>query len=118
MKNATVFDFVRMCKTVKACEHCPIAQTITVCCDCLSTVLEKTEEVNDIVVRWCEEHSAKTMQSELLAVLPNAVRDEDGVVDICPLLVNTNHIMDTTGDKKCDMNCNRCRRVFWLKELE
>nr|DAL08158.1 MAG TPA: triphosphate pyrophosphohydrolase [Caudoviricetes sp.] len=52
----------------------------------------------------------KTLQSEFLKIFPNAGLKE-GVIDICPI------IMDKST--KCfKLNCNVCKKDYWLAEVK
>lgn len=75
-----------------------------------------------IVEQWAKEHPVKTRQSEILKLFPNAKIDNAGTLCICPI----NFDPETyKGENKCfcihkcdDIQCDECRRDFWLKEIE
>lgn len=54
----------------------------------------------------------RTRQSEFLKMFPDTDRTSDGVLAICPCM------LDAQSRKDCDGNCRRCRSVYWLKELK
>lgn len=85
--------------------------------------LEETDtEIVERVEQWAKEHPVKTRQSELLKLFHNAKIDNAGTLCICPI----NFDPDTyKGENKCfcihkcdDIQCDECRRDFWLKEIE
>lgn len=80
------------------------------------------EDVVEQVEQWAKEHPVKTRQSEILKLFPNAKIDNAGTLCICPI----NFDPETyKGENKCfcihkcdDIQCDECRRDFWLKEIE
>lgn len=70
------------------------------------------KEAVAIAEQWAAEHPAKTRQSEFLKHYPNA-RILFGYLNICP--------MDVFGDTEINCNnqpCNKCKKDFWLAEVE
>ena len=63
----------------------------------------------EMVEQWSKEHPVKTRQSEFLKMYPNA-RIDDGVIFLGPCAIDTSH--------KCMLDCKKCCRDFWLKEIE
>lgn len=106
----------RMCDYYVACSLCPAGQ----CKGCAS--LDEIPNVVPIVEQWAKEHPVKTRQSELLKLFPNTKIDNAGTLCICPI----NFDPETyKGENKCfcihkcdDIQCDECRRDFWLKEIE
>lgn len=74
----------------------------------------------ETVEQWAKEHPVKTRQSEFLKMLPNARLDATGCLMLCP--------MDVMGREYVSKNipgcinngiiCGKCKRDFWLKEIE
>lgn len=52
----------------------------------------------------------KTRQSEFLKLFPNA-EPKDGVMDICPLILDK-------SEKCFKVNCKVCQKDFWLAEVK
>ena len=73
------------------------------------------EAVVEQVEQWTKEHPVKTRQSEFLKQWPEVTVDKHGVCNLepcnlCPSMLNSDG---------CSMsNCDKCRRDFWLKEIE
>ena len=63
----------------------------------------------EIVEQWAKEHPVKTRQSEFLKMYPNA-RIDDGVIFLGPCAIDKSH--------KCTLDCKKCCRDYWLKEIE
>ena len=70
---------------------------------------EKDTEIVEKVEQWAKEHPVKTRQSEFLKIYPNA-RIDDGVIFLGPCAIDKSH--------KCTLDCKKCCRDYWLKEVE
>ncbi len=94
-------EFDRMCITLKSqgkCnkEDCPIGkldvwdiyeETRSSCCEEVCKFY--SDEAVDIVKEWSKENPAKTRQLELLKIFPKAETDEEGVVMLCPVKIDS-----------------------------
>ena len=80
---------------------------------------EKDTEIVDQVEQWAKEHPVKTRQSEFLKQCPDAEISDDGLPAISPCQLNVLFIHGK-AQKDCEDRgvCNKCRRDFWLKEIE
>ena len=80
---------------------------------------EKDTEIVDQVEQWAKEHPAKTRQSEFLKQWPDAEISDDGLPSIAPCQLDVRWIHGES-QKDCENRgvCNKCRRDFWLKEVE
>ena len=83
----------------------------------------KLEEIDTEIVekveKWAKAHPIKTRQSEFLKQWPNAEISDDGLPSIAPCQLNVLFIHGK-AQKDCEDRgvCNKCRRDFWLKEIE
>ena len=79
----------------------------------------KDTEIVDQVEQWAKEHPAKTRQSEFLKQWPDAEISDDGLPSIAPCQLDVRWIHGES-QKDCENRgvCNKCRRDFWLKEIE
>lgn len=116
-KQATAFDYARMCTKVGECSKCPIdrandngAHMWTGSCD--NFIMEHRDEANEIILKWCEEHPAKTRQDKFLEIYPNA-NVRDGIVRVCPSDIESSHHCQSP---KCE--CLDCLRNYWLAEVD
>lgn len=68
-------------------------------------IVKNTEE-------WAAAHPRKTRQSVFLEQWPEAMRDGEDMVSVCPQYLDRN--------LKCrrDDGCAECRREFWMQEVE
>ena len=80
---------------------------------------EKDTEIVDRVEQWAKEHPVKTRQSEFLKMWPDAEVGDDGLPSIAPCQLDVRWIHGES-QKDCENRgvCNKCRRDFWLKEIE
>ena len=80
---------------------------------------EKDTEIVEQVEQWAKEHPVKTRQSEFLKQWPDAEISDDGLPSIAPCQLNVLFIHGK-AQKDCEDRgvCNKCRRDFWLKEIE
>lgn len=69
-----------------------------------------------VVAEWSVAHPRKTRQSVFLEQYPDAKIDSDGVIAICPTAFSSAY-RDDIG--KCAwVSCAKCRREFWMQEVE
>lgn len=74
------------------------------------------ERAVKIVEEWAAAHPRKTRQSVFLEQYPDAKIDSDGVIAICPTAFSSAY-RDDIG--KCAwVSCAKCRREFWMQEVE
>lgn len=106
----------KMCKNL-SCGQCPLK---SFCSSSFFDQVEIAEDAASVVEQWAKEHPVKTRQSEFLTQWPNARLDATGCLMLCP--------MDVMGREYVSKNipgcinngiiCDKCRRDFWLKEIE
>ena len=83
----------------------------------------KLEEIDTEIVeqveQWAKAHPEKTRQSEFLKMWPDAEISDDGLPSIAPCQLNVLFIHGKAQDD-CEERgvCGKCRRDFWLKEIE
>ena len=77
------------------------------------------EEIVSRVEQWVKEHPVKTRQSEFLKMWPDAEIGDDGLPAVAPCqLYKDMAERDENGTCCKNCRCNKCRRDFWLKEIE
>lgn len=103
----------RMCKSYDYCEECPIKNMFenSSLNSCDSWVRYHAELAVDIVEKWSVEHPAKTRQSKLLEMFPNAII-ENGALVICPKALDKNVNCDNR------IGCGSCARKYWIAGVE
>lgn len=115
MEQATIYDYVRMCIAEnKDCRECPLSESNTnENLYCAEYLLKYPDKANEIILKWCKGHPAKTRQSEFLKMFPNAKIDNYGTSILCPQWVDK--------DFKCNLQtlcCDECCREYWLAEVD
>ena len=80
---------------------------------------EKDTEIVDQVEQWAKEHPVKTRQSEFLKMWSDAEISDDGLPAIAPCQLNV-ELLQCESQEDCEKRgvCGKCRRDFWLKEIE
>lgn len=108
----------RMCRAYDNCGCCSL-------CDfCVQDYGEQdsyqvAEQAVANVLEWAKEHPAKTRQSELLKLFPDASVLYDEYLNICPAQLSSEcRDKETGGCYNLNMDCGKCKRDFWLKEIE
>lgn len=112
---------VRMCKlysdSYNGCCECPLAESRCVISNTASD--EDLKKMITAVEQWSKEHPRKTMQSVFLEQWPDAIISYDGLPEVapCQLCVGLIH-GKSTGDCEKRGLCAKCRREFWMQEVE
>lgn len=79
----------------------------------------RPEETVVAVEKWAAEHPAKTRQSELLKMFPNAPLDKHGVANVFVCRVDKRYGNGDTYEYSCyGVSCADCRKKYWLEEIE
>ena len=103
----------RMCDYYVNCGDCPAGNY-----DGCSS-LDEIPNMVPIVEQWVKAHPVKTRQSEFLKLFPEASVLGGGYLNICPAQLSSEWCDKKTGG--CydpGMDCGKCKRDFWLKEIE
>lgn len=109
----------RMCNSYSECtEICPLKKLMDENrLTCLVYCFAHPEEAVSIVKKWSTEHPIKTRQSEFLKLHPNAKIDSHGVLEACPLRIDTKSV-NVCGLINLYRPCRDCRKEYWLAEVE
>lgn len=99
----------QMCRSYMRCQDCPLGPG-----DCETFVSAHPLKAIEAVEKWTEAHR-KTRQSVFLKRYPNAKTDEDGVLNVCPILIEGGDCDKYNGD---DSWCLACKRNFWTQEAD
>ena len=118
-EKATIYDYARMCERIGNCTICPLSiqnNKKEKFCDAL--LRECPDEANEIILKWCKEHPAKTRQSKFLEMFPNAKVKSSGVLDIPPCSIEKGEYIKT--DYLCSTahgfeDCSECYKEYWLE---
>lgn len=95
-----------------SCNECPFYEDNTgEDLECYQFKAKYPEKAVEIVEKWAAEHPAKTRQSEFLKMFPNASKDMNGDLIICPRRIDTNFSC-------AKIPCEKCYKEYWLEEVE
>lgn len=73
------------------------------------------EDVVKEVAEWSAAHPRKTRNSEFLKLYPNADVLDNGVVSLCPILIDG---YNPSAGWCCDTDCYDCKTEYWMQEVE
>ena len=73
----------------------------------------------ETVEQWVKAHPVKTRQDEFFKQWPDAEIGYDGLPTVAPCQLNI-ELLQCDSQKDCEERgvCDKCRRDFWLKEIE
>lgn len=107
----------RMCKSFgDRCAGCPAFNVREGYVGWCTVDVESTMDVIAqvaIVEKWSKENPRKTRRSLLLEQYPYA-RSDDGVIMICPKMLNTSFSCPLDDN----IDCAACKYEFWSQEVE
>lgn len=98
------------CVCRSSCSRCPFDSTNNgKNVECEDLEAKYPETAVEIIEKWSAEHPVKTRQSEFLKLFPRAAINKNGMISICPRL------LDTTF--KCpnvfNLPCESCIKDYW-----
>lgn len=107
----------RLCSSYKGCVGCPFGAAECVVRDMTSE--HTCKRIVTAVEQWSKEHQRKTRQSVFLEQWPDAIISSDGLPQVapCQLCVGLVH-GKFTEDCESRGLCAKCRREFWMQEVE
>lgn len=105
----------RLCQTYVCCFECPANNDNDGCKFSTITGYDATEQIR-LLEEWSAAHPLKTRQSEFLKQYPNADLDKDGILKVCPKIVEGSSYMNS---QSCgSVPCAVCHKAYWLQKVE
>ena len=103
----------RLCNNYSCEDNCPLIDS----CDDESD--DGYARKVQIVEKWAKEHPVKTRQDEFFNQWPDAEIGYDGLPTVAPCQLNI-ELLQCESQEDCEGRgvCDKCRRDFWLKEIE
>ena len=103
----------RMCDYYVNCGDCPVGDYQG------CTSLNEIPKMVPIVEKWAKAHPVKTRQDEFFNQWPDAEIGYDGLPTVAPCQLNI-ELLQCESQEDCENRgvCDKCRRDFWLKEVE
>lgn len=109
----------RMCNSFSPdCEGCRVDEEKPVISECYRWMFENPEIAVKIVEEWSAAHPRKTRQSVFLEQWPEAAIDSYGVLNLCPTPISKSHRNIYGKCAHAGVKCDKCRREFWMQEVE
>ena len=113
-EKATIYDYARICKKHDNCKNCPLGLYNNgkgKSCDYL--IRTSPDKANEIILKWIKEHPIKTRQNKFLEMFPNAILDDNGVLNVEPCDFDK----DYSANDCSKFSCPDCRKKYWLEEV-
>ena len=111
----------RMCKSFDGgCKGCPAFNACEddLCCAVgQESTMDATAQIA-MVEEWSAAHPRETRQSVFLKQWPEAAIDSYGVLNLCPTPISKSHRNIYGKCAHAGVNCDKCRREFWMQEVE
>lgn len=106
----------RLCQTYVDCFKCPAYNNNTGGCNFnTASGYEATEQIR-LLEEWSAAHPLRTRQSEFLKQYPNADLDEDGILKVCPKIVEGSSYVNS---RNCGcVPCAVCHKAYWLQGVD
>lgn len=109
----------RMCNSFSSdCEGCRVDEEKPAMIKCYMWMFENPERAVKIVEEWSAAHLRETRQSMFLKQWPEAAIDSYGVLNLCPTPISKSHRNIYGKCAHAGVTCDKCRREFWMKEVE
>ena len=109
----------RMCNSFSPdCEGCRVDEEKPVMSECYMWMFENPERAVKIVEEWSAAHPRETRQSMFLKQWPEAAIDSYGVLNLCPTPISKSHRNIYGKCAHAGVKCDKCRREFWMQEVE
>ncbi len=103
-------EYKRMCDSIDSCDSCPASG------QCLyDDTIQNYAGVVAITEKWSKEHPVKTRQDVFLEQYPRANVLDNGVVSLCPKLIDKSY---NPSAGYCTTDCFDCKAEYWRQEVE
>ena len=120
-KVKLIRDYARMCESKIGiyCDECELNKNKKYS-SCELFMMKEPKKAVEIIEKWSDEHPTKTRQSVFLERYPDTAKDENGVIDIAPCVIERSRFMKI-GESTCNTPkklCGQCRHEYWNEEVE
>ena len=120
-KVKLIKDYARMCESKIGidCDGCELNKNKKYS-SCELFMMKEPEKAVEIIEEWSAEHPIKTRQSEFLEQYPEVAKDEYGIINIPPCVIERSRFMKI-GESTCNTPkklCGQCRHEYWNEEVE
>lgn len=98
------------------CQGCPaLTEEDEICIANFQFASCDPSKAVEAVEKYAKENPIKTRNSEFLKHYPNAVVSDNGVVLLCPKLLDINYKPNVGCH---DITCDDCKTEYWMQEVE
>ena len=120
-KVKLIKDYARMCESKVGidCDGCELNKNKKYS-SCELFMMKEPKKAVEIIEEWSAEHPIKTRQSEFLEQYPEVAKDEYGIINIPPCVIERSRFMKI-GESTCNTPkklCGQCRHEYWNEEVE
>ena len=120
-KVKLIKDYARMCESKVGidCGRCELNKNKKYS-SCELFMMKEPKKAVEIIEEWSAEHPIKTRQSEFLEQYPEVAKDEYGIINIPPCVIERSRFMKI-GESTCNTPkklCGQCRHEYWNEEVE
>lgn len=120
-KVKLIKDYARMCESKVGidCDGCELNKNKKYS-SCKLFMMKEPEKAVEIIEKWSDEHPVKTRQSVFLERYPEVVKDEHGVINISPCVIERSRFKKNS-ERICNTPkklCGQCRHEYWNEEVE
>lgn len=98
-----------LCGSVCTCDHKRLGEA----CEIIRVIAHASDVQIDLAMKFLAHTHIPTRQSEFLKKYPSALFVE-GVLQICPQEVDTNHKCEDNGYHH---DCRVCKKMYWTEEV-
>lgn len=101
------------------CQGCPALTEDKICIANFQFDLCIPDKAVEAVEKYAKEYPIETNQDRFLKVFPE-VEKSCGIIDICPKTISKEYRNNKNRIEECNnrIDCNLCRKEFWLSEVE
>lgn len=102
-------EYRRLCRSYVRCADCPLNGK---CIPPSHDYIHRFVSILNVVEDWSAAHPITKRADLFIQTHPHAVFDRCGSLLICPVVVDKTFTCPLHG------NCERCRKNYWLKEVQ
>lgn len=101
-KVKLIKDYARMCESKVGidCDECELNKNKKYS-SCELFMMKEPKKAVEIIEEWSAEHPIKTRQSEFLEQYPEVAKDEYGIINIPPCVIERSRFMKI-GESTCN----------------
>lgn len=113
-------EWKRMCDAQETCESCAFNDLSPTCGFNREDTVEYIEYMVEVITQWSKTHPTVTRQDLLLRQFPNTPKDDDGIIDLMPCILEPSMALDNpqATEFECDVLCRDCKYRYWTEIID